>query len=262
MSDAPAGVYVPLHPKKLVPLAAFDEAVSTAGELEQRWPGCAVGVRADRAGLLVVDVDVKNDAPGPETMRRLQAMLGALPRTRVHRSRSGGWHLLFRAVPGVRSAQGTLRGRKEPATGVDIVAGRAVIRWAPGTPGYRLASNRPIAELPEAWAHALRDPPAEPREASIPSGDSPARRYALAALEKEYVELAGTTAMRNCALTRAAGCLGQLVPQLTSQEITEALLLACQQNDSYREHGERVCRKTIERGLKWGMANPRSRTPR
>lgn len=250
-------VFLPLRPGRLVPLAPFDEAVGTVEELRARWPGCAVGVRADRAGLLVVDVDVKNGARGPETMRALQAELGELPETRVHRSRSGGWHLIFRAAEGVRSAQGSLRGAKRPAPGVDIVAARAVIRWVPGTPGYSMAKDRAVAELPERWVDALRDPPPESFERTPPpTGDTPARRYALAALEREALDVAQTGAMRNCRLTKAAGSLGQL-EELAEVEVIQALMLACEENGSLREHGQRACQKTIERGLRWGRAHPR-----
>jgi len=259
VAQYPEPIYVPLHRERLVPLVPFDDAVQTPQELRQRWPGCAIGVRADRAELLVVDVDVKHGAPGPETMRRLQDELGDLPPTRTHRTRSGGWHLLFRGVDGVRSAQGHLRGRGIEAPGVDVVAGRAVIRWVPGTPGYTLAREGPFAELPPAWADAVRDPAEEPRTApSIPEGDSPARRYAIAALEQEGVELARATSLRNCTLNKAAGSLGQLIPAITEDEIRAVLLAACEQNGALREHGRRACEGTITRGIRWGREHPRT----
>lgn len=253
-----ARVYVPMRPESLRPMVAFDEAVATIDELHRRWPGCAVGVRADVAELLVIDVDVKNGAPGLETIKLLQRELGPLPPTRTHRTRSGGWHLVFDAVPGVRSAQGTLRGAQRPAPGVDVVAGRALIRWAPGTRGYNVARAMAPVALPIEWQRALIDPPESERPArrEPPAEDNRARRYALAALEREGLELERTGAMRNCALARAAGVLGQL-HALSSEEITAVLLAACEANGALKEHGRRACQQTIARGLRWGRAHPR-----
>ena len=255
-----AAIYVPLHPERLVPLAAFDEAVRSIEELRERWPGCATGVRADRARMLVIDIDTKRGAPGVATIRGLQARIGELPPTRTHRTKSGGWHLLYRAIDGVRSAQGTLRGAGLSAPGVDIVAARAVIRWVPGTPGYALARDLPVADLPERWASALADPPEDRANdaRALPTEDGPARRYALAALRAEGIELAETAALRNCRLTRAAASLGQLMPALSESEIYDVLLVASEQNGSLKEHGRRACEKTIARGIRWGRAHTRS----
>lgn len=254
MTDA---VFVPMRADSLRPMVGFDLGVESVGALRDRWPGCAVGVVANRAGLIVVDVDVKDARPGIATMLELQAELGELPQTRTHRTRSGGWHLLFRDPGGVRSAQGSLRGARRAAPAVDIVAGRALIRWAPGTPGYRVARPGPIAELPPAWIAALRDPPDEPRaRAEIPDVEARARRYAIAALEREAVELAEMGALRNCSLFKAAASLGSLLA-LSEDEIAGVLLLACEQNGALKEHGRRACEKTIARGVRAGRAQPR-----
>lgn len=257
-----ARVYVPMRPESLRPMIAFDDAVASIDELHRRWPGCAVGVRAAAAGLLVIDVDVKNEAPGLETIKLLQREIGALPPTRTHRTKSGGWHLVFRveAKLAIRSAQGELRGAQRPAPGIDIIAGGgALIRWAPGTRGYTVARAMDPVELPSAWARALVDPPEEkrPKRAELPAEDNRARRYALGALEREGVELERTAVMRNCALARAAGVLGQLTA-LTTDEITVVLLAACEANGSLKEHGLRACQKTIARGIRWGRAHPRA----
>lgn len=254
-----AAVFVPMRADTLRPMVAFDMAVATVTDLHEQWPGCAVGVRADRAGIVVIDVDVKDDRPGIATMRELQTELGELPSTRTHRTRSGGWHLLFRDPGGIRSAQGALRGIHRPAPAVDVVAGRALIRWAPGTPGYRVARAVPIAELPSLWIAALREPPEEPRaRAAVPDDDNRDRRYAIKALENEAVELAETGALRNCSLFKSAAALGSLLA-LSEDEIAVVLMTACEANGALKEHGRRACEKTIARGVRAGRAKPRTK---
>jgi hypothetical protein len=251
-------IYVPMRADTLRPLTAFDNAMTSVELLLEQWPGCAVGVRADRAGLLVIDVDVKEARPGVETIRRLQGELGELPRTRTHRTPSGGWHLLFRDPGGVRGSQNHLRGAGIDAPAVDIVAGRALIRWAPGTPGYRVAREGPIAELPKEWVDALRDPPEQPRSRrEVPDEDTRARRYAIAALEREAIELAEIGALRNCSLFKAAASLGSILV-LSEDEILNALMIASEQNGALKEHGRRSCEKTIARGVRAGRAKPRT----
>lgn len=262
---AEIGPVVPLNPSGHAPLVPFDRA-SEDPEVIHRWwtdwPDAGVGLASWLTSVIVIDVEHprKGGADGFATLQELCTMIGDLPRTRVHRTKNGGAHLIF-ALPRcvtLRSAQGKIRRSGRSAPGVDVVAGRAVLRWPP-TRGYELECDEPIAMLPGAWIVALSDPPLPilpPKPTVTIEGRE--RRYALAALEKEAVEFAQLGAGRNCQLTRVAFRLGQLVPVLHTSEIECVLMHACEANGALREHGQRACLSTIARGLRAGMNHPRT----
>lgn len=261
---AELGHVLPLHPRTRVPLVAFDRATGdpeTIAAWWARWPDAGYGVRADLARLVALDLEHprKAGADGRATLRVLEARIGALPATREHATKSGGAHLVFGLPRGValRAAQRLIRGLGEGAPGLDVVAGRAVLRWPP-TSGYAVAVDAPVAPLPTAWIAALSEPPEPARPDPIVIGEGRERRYALAALEAEACELAQRAELRNCALTRAAFRLGQLCPPLAASEIEGVLLLALEANGALREHGRRACLGTIARGLRAGMKSPRT----
>lgn len=79
-------------------LATTDPAV-IANWWGTLWPDANVGV--ETTGLLVVDVDVKNGKPGPESLDMLRLEHGDLPATYTQRTPSGGQHLVMRAPAGV-----------------------------------------------------------------------------------------------------------------------------------------------------------------
>lgn len=83
------------------------------------------------AGLLVVDIDVKNNVDGKATLARLEAQHGALPATVTILTPSGGRHLYFQTTdPRARNSASTI------GPGIDV---RADGGYAVG-PGCRLAS--------------------------------------------------------------------------------------------------------------------------
>lgn len=251
-----------------VPRFSFARAMRDERALTEHYrvhPRDGVGVVADVAGLVVLDVEHPSKREGcPDgsvTLASLESELGALPTTRSHRTKSAGTHLVFttgHSESGViRSAQGELRGLGLPAPGLDVVAGHALLRWPP-TPGYSLLLDVPIAELPVRWLAALSDPPAAPREATTTFvGDERARRYATVVLVRESAKIAALTRGRNCELTRAAFRLGQLMPAITTEEIEERLLEACEENGALKEHSERACVGTIRRAVSAGAQAPR-----
>jgi hypothetical protein len=242
------------------PLVPFAEASRNWLDIERLWsrfPSAGVGVGAWE-GLLVVDVEHpdKGGADGFATMRRLVAEVGPLKRTRAHRTKSGGMHYVF-AVPveaGLRSSQGRLHGGIE-APGVDIVTGRAVLRWPP-TAGYVIVDARQPAPLPAPWLRALTEPP-RPAPKPVELTGAKEERYALAVLEREAADHAALGAGRNVALTSAAARVGSLVHLLGEDRATAALLAACEANGSLKEHGRKACEQTIRRGLRYGARTPR-----
>src|SRR4051794_34425937 len=70
--------------------------------LSQRYPGAPyIGVATgERSGLAVIDVDPRNGGD-----RWFASVRDRIPRTRVHRTGSGGLHLLFRHEPGLNCRQ-------------------------------------------------------------------------------------------------------------------------------------------------------------
>jgi hypothetical protein len=261
---ADLGPILPLHPDTRRPLVPFAQASADPERIASwldRWPAMGVGVHAGLSSLVVIDVDAKpGKLPGRPTLDRYEAALGPLPRTRTHRTPSGGWHHILsipRAVT-LRSSQARMRGLDLPAPGVDVVAGSAVIRWA--LRGYTVETDGDCEPLPCAWIDALSEPPlrapVRPRGVRVRAHDR-IRRYVLAALERESGELASLGAGRSSSLARAAYALGGL-PALDHDEIVVALLEACLANGSIEKRGRRECERTIRRSAAAGAKYPRT----
>src|SRR5262249_27370545 len=103
----------------------FHDSVRSPLEVRKLWdqsPGVLVGVPTGGiSNLSVVDIDVKHsEAKAWFDSNRLR-----LGRTRVHRTRSGGLHLLYRYQPGLRCSAGKL------VRGVDIRSDGGYIIWWP-----------------------------------------------------------------------------------------------------------------------------------
>ncbi len=92
------------------------------------------------SGFVAVDVDTKDGKRGAEWLERHAA---AIPETRIHRTQSGGLHLLFRQPDGVEIACS----QSGVAPGVDVrgIGGYVIV---PGTPGYSVAVDAPMADMP------------------------------------------------------------------------------------------------------------------
>ena len=111
--------------------------------------GILTGARS--GGIVVLDVDTKRD--GFANFERLEAQLGALPKTLSVRTGSGGLHLYFRGE-GFETNAGKL------APGVDV-RGENGFLVAPGSvhpstgADYEIEDDAPVVDLPSAWAGAL-----------------------------------------------------------------------------------------------------------
>jgi AAA domain/Bifunctional DNA primase/polymerase, N-terminal len=120
MIDAPI---FPCHAETKAPLVATGfKAATRDPEQIARWselyPNCLWGVPTGAvSGFDALDIDPRNGGDKWLKTRKL-------PRTRVHKTRSGGVHLLFKHVPGLRNSAGLL------APGVDVRAdGGYIIFW-------------------------------------------------------------------------------------------------------------------------------------
>lgn len=265
LAAAKFGAVLPLNADRR-PLVTFDQASQEPEAIRSLWarfPEAGVGLGAWSSELLVIDVESpakkEGGADGFATMRGLVKQLGPLRRTRTHTTKSGGKHYVFRLPTGLqlRSSQGFIRGAELSAPGVDIVTGRAVLRWPP-TPGYGLEGEKQdCVELSGSWVKALTDPPRAPEEPKYFDDSTHIARYVSRALERESADLAGVQAVRNCACFASAFKMGTLAEHLSFERVVTALMQACEANGSAREHGHRACISTITRGFRSGTKEPR-----
>lgn len=218
-------------------------------------PRAGIGVpTGPESGWAVLDID--RDARGADTMLDLVARHGRPPDTARQRTRSGGWHLIFRYPPPdvgeVRSRAGHL------GAGIDTRGRGGYVIVAP-TPGYTwLAPPWEVepAECP-VWMidppHAARPPRVTVPRIPLASGGTP---YGLAALRAELARLrAAPVGTRNHALNVAAYSVAALAAggELALDPAAEQLARAAYAIGL----GAREIEKTLASGFKAGFENPR-----
>jgi hypothetical protein len=144
----------------------FKDATKDSEQLKQLWqryPGTLVGVpTGEPTGLFVLDID---SAKHPEADEWLERHAPYLPETRIHRTRSGGLHLLFKHQPGLKNSTSRL------APGVDTRGAGGFIIWWPfhlGLDDCRIF----LADVPEWLVQALLPPP-PPKIIPFPTARSP-----------------------------------------------------------------------------------------
>lgn len=223
------------------------------------WPDAAVGIPTGAAtGVFVLDIDNKpGGANGFAWLSDMEAEHGPLPVTARVTSPNGGLHIYFNYVAGTRN-RGALgagvdvrsEGGYVLAAGSTMSDGRSY-KWAP------VSDTVPeIADAPE-WLLALLLPKPAPVGQVYTGGGAGNTAYVNRAVEQELAELAGIPmgAGRNNGLNDAAFSLGQWVGGGQIAE-SEARALLQDVARSWGRDWNRCC-KTIENGLKAGMAQPR-----
>jgi hypothetical protein len=154
----------------------FHNATADPPELRELWrrhPGPLVGVPTGEAsGLDVLDIDGPRH---PEAAEWWSAHRDRLPPTRIHRTRSGGVHVLFRHRPDIRCWTG------RPGPGIDGRSSGGFIVWWPAT-GLPVESDAPLTGWP-AWLLADLQPssPVVRSESRVTIPDE----YALAGLVRK-----------------------------------------------------------------------------
>lgn len=135
----------------------------------KQWPAANVAVVMAPSGLVALDVDLYHgDA---EKLEALQAQLGPLPDTAEQQSGSGqGAHLIYKAP--AHPVRGQLGGVVLRSSAY-IVLAPSLHRSGGHYQWERSPDEWPVAELPQAWAEAMRreDPLGDvgvPEEASEP----------------------------------------------------------------------------------------------
>ena len=162
-------------------------------ELWMRYPGPLIGIpTGEISGLAVLDIDPRHggDCWFVEHRHRL-------PATRVHRTLSGGLHLIFQHAAGLRSSAGRI------AAGVDVRATGGYVIWWPAA-GLPVLSETPMATWPECLRVQLSPPPRPAiSRITVPDGHALMRLVQL---------IAGASAGERNNLTYWAACrAGEMV---------------------------------------------------
>jgi hypothetical protein len=116
----------------------------------RQWPDAFIGAATGHI-FDVIDIDSAKH-PEAERWRVDQQCTKRLPATRMHKTRSGGYHLLYRAEEGLTNSAGKLE------RGVDVRAKGGYIIWWPAQ-GLKVWNPKFIAYMPEWILEALRAKP-------------------------------------------------------------------------------------------------------
>jgi hypothetical protein len=205
----------------------FKDATCDANGLRDLWrshPGPLVGLATGEiSGIDALDIDAPRHV---EATAWWQVIRRRLAPTRVHATRSGGLHVLFRHWPGMRSWAG------RPVTGIDGRGHGGYIVWWPAA-GLPVISDAPATPWPDWLIYELKRQretgPATVGE--LPGGlsDRTKSRYADAALKNAILRVAReAVGRRNEALNREAYGLGRLVAArlLDGQTVADSLAAA------------------------------------
>lgn len=241
--------------------ATHDEG--RAREWWTRWPLANIGVATgETSGISPLDVDPKNG--GDQSLAALVAKNGPFPPTLIAISGSGGTHLVFRHVAGMRRTVGFRPGLDYLGDGGYVVVAPSVhpcggaYRWRPDV--------ATIAEAPSWLVDAVRDarrpraPSTGYRAAPLPR-DCSGTSYGRSALQRVTLALSGAAAgTRNRELNAAAYGLGRLVAagHLAGRDVEARLLEASARNGYLGESTETAVRAVITSGMAAGIeAGPR-----
>jgi hypothetical protein len=129
----------------------FDDAVSDQNGIDRLWEGvwprnrpALVGVATGVvSGIAVIDIDPRRGGDKWFFENR-----DRLPKTRTHESQSGGPHLIYRHILGMRCSKDLI------APGVEVKADGGYIIWWPER-GCRVLCEGPVAEFPRWLAEEL-----------------------------------------------------------------------------------------------------------
>ena len=193
----------------------------TIRTLWRRYPAPLIGIATGTpSGIAVLDIDAKHEA----ARKWWREHRDLLPDTFTVRTRSGGLHLWFRQLEGLRCTVSRI------AIGCDTRAdGGYVIAWHAA--GFPVLRNAPLAPWPDWLAHVPSPTPyPRPEQPTVAAGLSgtPPRRYAESALRNAVARVASSAeGSRNHALNREAFALMRFVPDgLAPAEIADALAIA------------------------------------
>jgi hypothetical protein len=213
------------------------------------------------SGAWVLDVDVKKGADGIAVLKALVGEHGALPKSWLSRTPTGGLHLWFQHVPGLRNRVGVRPGLDCRTNGGSVCAPPSVRRDGPYI-WVRRPGECDLLPAPD-WLLDVLAPPepsrSPPPQIHLGSVDRLAR-YASRAVDAERAAVANASAGgRNLRLFQAAANLGELVGAglLPEDMVVAHLEAAAEACGLAREDGPRPVLATIRSGLRHGLAHPR-----
>jgi hypothetical protein len=203
-----------------------------------------IGIRTgSTSGISVLDVDVKHDEARAFWFRHHHL----IPATRTFRTRSGGLHLYFQHVDGVRNSEGI------PVKGIDSRGeGGYIIYWF--SAGFDCLDHSKPAKWPE-WLTKFFWPPAPPRPVrSIASGSNPLSDEQVERIKQRAIGRvrAAADGQRHHVLRSSARLLGgiQARSRFTDHQAIEWLA-----GGLGLENEKKAC-DTIEWGLAKGREQP------
>jgi hypothetical protein len=174
--------------KMPVTLHGYQDATTDPKRINEMWqrrPNANIGIATGASGLVVIDVDVKNDINGWEAFNDCLERLGELPGpTRTASTPSGGAHLYFRAPDGfeIPISAGRL------GDGIDVRAHGGYVVCPPSVidgRAYRWDITERAKVLPAAWAEAMLPPKHVPVPVELRPRIGSVNRYGTVVLREE-----------------------------------------------------------------------------
>jgi hypothetical protein len=259
---------------------AYLDATADPAELDKlaarfRGPKLVAVATGAISGIDIVDVDPRHGGD-----RWYFEHIDRLGKTRVHATRGGGWHLIYKHSPGLRNSNRLAHGVEFLSTG----------RWAVWWPEHagRVLCPCPVAPLP-GLHEALRDNGTRNNDLPTQQKDGPQMTEALPEIKHEipkslYNEVhrlvplsdkvtrhhqrrvigilrdivIARHALRNDGLNIGSYCFRELINTgIVSRDAAERLLLlAAQMNGYVAKDGDRKAMATIRSGLGSPIGGP------
>ena len=235
-------VFPCLESKKPASKHGFKDASKDPARVAELWrdfPGPLIGVpTGDVSGFDALDIDPRH---GGNVW--LAEAIDALPITRIHHTRSGGQHLLFKHAKGVRNTAGKI------GPGVDTRGDGGYIVWWPAE-GCAVDNQKTIDTWPRWLLRILIPTPRPPP--SIPASQVEANTRAALMIERAYNRVKqAAPGQRHYELRAAAATLGGLIRFLpgagTVEQVLVDLIMSTGAED--RTNAEKTAHWALDRGV-------------